>query len=185
MKYDEMMGDLFAVFDEMNGISDSAKIMAAHCVSSDGVMGAGIAPQFTKHFGTKQEFLSLLPNGQKVWDEMRKNPEENGWGDILVTENVINLITKRNVYDKPTYESVRSCLEQAAEYCRDNGITNLLMPQIACGIDGLKWEKVSPMIQEAFKDTDVSVTICIFQPKKEKASGKKDAPKQPALFEME
>jgi len=37
----------------------------------------------------------------------------------------------------------------------------LAIPLLGCGLDKLKWEKVSKMIQEVFQDDDLTIIVCI------------------------
>lgn len=155
MEYREIEKDLFEL--------DPNKYKFAHCISADFAMGAGIAPQFQKHFGTKTQLLKFYS------DFLGENTYLNGWrnrikqgrhGDCLYIAPVFNLITKEFCYDKPTYQSVRESLESLRAYCIHLNIDKLAMPKIACGIDGLSWDKVSSMIKEVFKDVDIEITIC-------------------------
>ena len=46
-----------------------------------------------------------------------------------------------------------------SQHCEKHGVTHLAMPKIGCGLDGLKWDKVSAIIEEVFKHTNVHVYI--------------------------
>ena len=41
-----------------------------------------------------------------------------------------------------------------------NGIRKIAMPIIGCGLDGLKWDKVSTIIKNIFNNTDIEILIC-------------------------
>ena len=41
-----------------------------------------------------------------------------------------------------------------------NGINKIAMPMIGCGLDKLNWDKVSQIIKETFKDTDIEILVC-------------------------
>lgn len=147
MKYTEIHGDLFSYachkgdkkFCGVNRIP-------VHCISADFAMGAGIAVPMASRYD--------LRNRLEVYDGI-KAP----W--CLFVHNVMNLITKDKVYQKPTYESLRESLVHCKDLCRANDIKWLVMPKIGCGIDGLDWERVSVIIQETFYDTDVDILVCI------------------------
>ena len=42
---------------------------------------------------------------------------------------------------------------------REYDITSIAFPQIGCGLGGLDWVDVKPLIIEAFKDTDMRVVL--------------------------
>ena len=70
------------------------------------------------------------------------------------------MITKERYWGKPIYESVTQALEKCRKICIEKGIKKIAMPTIACGLDGLSWEKVSQIIKETFKDTDIEILVC-------------------------
>ncbi|KAL8616736.1 hypothetical protein ACOMHN_017774 [Nucella lapillus] len=121
----------------------------AHCVSQDLEMGAGIAVEFKARFGGLQE---LKKQGKVV-------------GEVAVLKRVgrfvYYLVTKCRFHDRPTYKTLRASLEAMKRHCNANHVVRLSVPQIGCGIDGLKWEKVSDMLAEVFKDRTVTVTAYV------------------------
>ncbi|NXG43121.1 OARD1 deacetylase, partial [Psilopogon haemacephalus] len=60
---------------------------------------------------------------------------------------------------KPTYDSMRQSLEAMKVHCLNNGVTDISMPRIGCGLDGLEWSKVSAILGEVFEDTDINITV--------------------------
>lgn len=119
----------------------------AHCISEDCRMGAGIAVLFKKKFGGVQELL----------DQKKKT------GEVAVLRRddryIYYLITKQKVSHKPTYESMQKSLEAMKAHCLNNGVTDISMPRIGCGLDGLQWEKVSAILEEVFENTDIKITV--------------------------
>ena len=148
MNYKEEHRDLFSVPEDY---------VLAHCISSDFVMGAGIAKQFTNR-GVKN---TLMENYNQKWNR-------HGYMlNALMYEqdklyNVANLVTKQWVYDKPTYVSLEESLYDLKTYMYDYGHTKVAMPKIGCGIDGLDWYKVKQIIQNVFATTDFEVLVCIW-----------------------
>ena len=115
----------------------------AHCISSDCGMFGGIAVEFVKRYDMKNKLL-------RTYDGlMRTHPT------CLRIDKVFNLITKENVGDKPTYEDLEISLNTMCM----TGITQIAMPKIGCGIDGLEWNKVEKIIRDVFEDTDVNITV--------------------------
>ncbi|KAG7472574.1 hypothetical protein MATL_G00110060 [Megalops atlanticus] len=119
----------------------------AHCISEDCRMGAGIAVLFKRKFAGVDELKA-----------QRKTP-----GECAVLRRgqrfVYYLITKKKASQKPTYDTLRQSLQAMKAHCLENGVTSLSMPRIGCGLDRLKWDKVSVMIEEVFQDTNISITV--------------------------
>lgn len=122
------------------------------CVSSDFwnpySMGAGIVVLFNRIYNMKNK-IQEYGKTKKV-----------SVGDIVVIDNVFNLITKKMVYDKPTYDTITSSIRKMKEYAVRNTITKIALPAIGCGIDGLQWNKVSNILKKEFSDTNISLLIC-------------------------
>ena len=141
MNYNEKLGDLFEQTDRL----------LAHCISSDYVMGAGIAVVFNKK-GVKNY---LLENHEQKWEGkgyciITPIPDSNG-------QRVANLITKEKVWHRPTNESVREALEDMKRQIKPD--EKIAIPYIGCGIDGLGWKDVSKIVYDTFKDTDCDILV--------------------------
>ncbi|KAM4645983.1 ADP-ribose glycohydrolase OARD1 isoform 1-T1 [Amazona ochrocephala] len=119
----------------------------AHCISEDCRMGAGIARLFKQKFGGVQELL----------DQQKKT------GEVAVLQRddryIYYLITKKKASHKPTYDSMRKSLEAMKAHSLNNGVTDISMPRIGCGLDGLDWNKVSAILEEVFEGTDIKITV--------------------------
>lgn len=138
MFYKEELRDLFSV---------SNNYYLAHCISSDYALGAGIAVEFNKRFNMRKKL-------------QEKRPSKWKYGECILIERILNLITKEKYWHKPTYKSITEALTNMKEICLANNINKIAMPIIGCGLDRLKWEKVSEIIQQVFKDTDIEILVC-------------------------
>lgn len=119
----------------------------AHCISKDCAMGAGIASHFEKRFKMRKD---LLDKSLEV-------------GKAIIIERdyrVFNLITKQYYWNKPTYEDLEKSLKSMKSLILGRDIDKIAMPRIGCGLDGLRWILVFPMIRDVFKDIDVEILIC-------------------------
>jgi len=126
----------------------------AHCISNDFTCGAGIAKQFVKNFNIRNKLRRfIVPNDTN-------NHYENYVGQAILIDNVFNLITKLNFWDKPTYDCLQECIKSMKKYMIDNQITKLAIPQIGCGCDKLDWTIVKRIIIDTFNDTDIEVLVC-------------------------
>ncbi|XP_033484206.1 ADP-ribose glycohydrolase OARD1 [Epinephelus lanceolatus] len=119
----------------------------AHCISEDCRMGAGIAVMFKKKF-------------QGV-EELKEQKKLTGQCAVLRRDKrfVYYLITKKKAREKPTYGSLTQSLEDMKSHCEKNGVTRISMPRIGCGLDGLQWPRVSDILKQVFKHTDISITV--------------------------
>jgi len=135
----EERGNLFSVEDESP--------IFAHCVSSDGKMGAGIAQEFVNRYGS----------------DLRTSVEEFEIGDAAPYKKgnvkIYNLITKENYWEKPTYKSIQLSLKSLKNRLIENGEKKVYMPRIASGLDGKDWKKVKGKIKDVFNDSNIQITI--------------------------
>ena len=144
MIYNEEHRDLFSV--------NFIEWTPAHCISRDCKMGAGIAVPMKKKFklgglkDTIDNFNVALPYGIST---------------CIFHNEVLNLITKKRYWHKPTYESIGTALTAMLVLANTRGIKKIVMPKIGCGLDGLNWSRVREIIKEVFKDTDIEILVCI------------------------
>lgn len=138
MIFKEIQADLFQMKESYE---------LAHCISADAKMGAGIAVHFRQRFG-----LDALQ------EQARSQPLEIG--ACYRVGRTLNLVTKDKYWHKPTYGTLTSSLASMKLVCEAEGLTRLAMPQIGCGLDRLKWDKVKQIIQEVFEETDIEIVIC-------------------------
>lgn len=136
MRLIEEKRDLFTVDDTY---------YLAHCISADYALGAGIAAEFQRRFRLREVL-------QRVGDHT--------FPAVYLVGRVFNLVTKDRYFHKPTYDSLKSCLEQMKLLCVQNGVKCLAMPRIGCGLDRLRWERVREIICEVYCDTDIELLIC-------------------------
>lgn len=144
MIFKEVTQDLFTVSDDY---------YLAHCISADFALGAGIAVEFNKRFNMREILKLKYPNFLYDYISYHWN------GVALIEDRIINLVTKEQYWHKPTYESLREALNLA--YIRiSSNCHKIAMPQIGCGLDGLKWDKVSQIIKDVFNDSDIEILVC-------------------------
>lgn len=146
MTYREETRDLFTVSDDY---------YLAHCISADFKLGAGIAVEFDKRFNMRYELFYEFPDG--YIDTMDKYHLE---GECILIGKVLNIITKKRYYQKPSLSSMKEALSMTKEVCVGNNISKIAMPKIGCGLDKLHWEDVSALIKETFMDTNVEILVC-------------------------
>ncbi|WP_092643806.1 macro domain-containing protein [Acetanaerobacterium elongatum] len=80
--------------------------------------------------------------------------------EALLIGNVLNLVTKKRYWEKPTYDSLTAALYNLKAQIVQLGIKKLAIPRIGCGLDHLKWERVKQIICTVFYDTDIEILVC-------------------------
>lgn len=147
MIYQEEIRDLFSVPDDY---------YLAHCISADFGMGKGIVVEFNKRFDMKNKLVSKYQDFTRYWDDEMNECK----GTCILEGNVFNLITKRNYWQNPTYDTLINSLLHMKVLVINNNVKKIAMPIIGCGLDRLQWDKVSEIIIDIFKDIDIEILVC-------------------------
>lgn len=131
------------IFEEIKGnlFENTEGRTPVHCISQDCNMGAGIAVDMKKHYKLGSLTAEKFP-------------------DCIYYHEVLNLVTKKNYYGKPTYEALEQALLKMKEICIEEGIDKLVMPKIGCGLDRLQWPKVREILKNTLEDTNIDVLVC-------------------------
>jgi O-acetyl-ADP-ribose deacetylase (regulator of RNase III) len=66
----------------------------------------------------------------------------------------------------PTYESLESSLKVMRDHMVQNNVMEIAIPQIGCGLDGLKWNEVTQRLLTVFDETNINMTVYVFVPPK-------------------
>lgn len=73
---------------------------------------------------------------------------------------IINFPTKRHFRYPSRLDDVRSGLDDQARVVRERGVRSVAVPALGCGLDGLSWGEVRPLIVEALSTLpDVGVLL--------------------------
>lgn len=132
------------------------KYTIVHCISLDCKMSAGIAKQIDNKI---PEMKPALINFIK--ENNTNFPITINYATTSPNEPaILNMITKENYWNKPTYPDFEKALKEVAEICDYCNVKYLAMPKIGCGLDGLNWNKVKKMIESTFNDLDIEIVIC-------------------------
>ncbi|ANY66897.1 hypothetical protein BBD42_10775 [Paenibacillus sp. BIHB 4019] len=138
MHFTEMKKDLFTMPETY---------CLAHCISADAKMGAGIAVLFRKHFKLKP--LQNMADNSPL-----------AVGTCYKVDRALNLVTKTKYFHKPTYQTLTQAIVSMKDICLQEGITQLAMPQIGCGLDKLQWGQVKEIIKNVFAETEIEIVVC-------------------------
>ncbi|MDX2034153.1 MAG: macro domain-containing protein [Blastocatellia bacterium] len=134
-----------------------ALVNTVNCV---GVMGRGIALQFRKAFPENFKIYKaacdrgeLRPGKMLVCDLNRfHNPRF-----------IINFPTKRHWKGNSRIEDIKAGLPALVEEVRQRQIHSIAVPPLGCGLGGLNWDEVRPLILQAFQALP-DVRVVIYEP---------------------
>jgi len=123
-------------------------------------MGRGIALQFRKAF--PENFKAY----KHACDKKTLSPGMMFICDLNRLQNpkyVVNFPTKRHWKGKSKIEDIESGLDALVKEIANRKIRSVAIPPLGCGLGGLSWEQVKPMIQKAF-DALPEVQVFLYEP---------------------
>jgi len=134
-----------------------ALVNAVNCI---GVMGKGIALQFKKAYPGNFDAYHKACNAGEVQPGRMFIFDLNS---MLNPKYVINFPTKRHWRADSRYEDIESGLNALVAEVQRRGIQSIAIPPLGCGLGGLDWNKVRPMIEQAFAALP-NVQVLLFEP---------------------
>ncbi|NUM77961.1 macro domain-containing protein [candidate division KSB1 bacterium] len=134
-----------------------ALVNTVNCV---GYMGKGIALQFKQAFPKNFEAYAKACRAQNV------KPGEMfvfETGQLLGPKYIINFPTKRHWRGKSRLEDIESGLHALVQTVKKLNIKTIAVPPLGCGLGGLQWSVVEPMIRKAFAEVP-EVDLLLYAP---------------------
>jgi len=139
----------------------------AHVCNDAGKWGAGFSGAVSKEWKEPEEFYRK----QFRFSKNRCKLGAVQWAFIDTDLAVANMIAQEGVRSvlnpKPIrYDALERCLNKTAEGCHgligdsttiSKRKVTVHMPRIGCGLAGGSWDRVGPLVEEAFWDLDVYV----------------------------
>lgn len=129
-------------------------------VNTVGVMGKGIALQFKKRF--RDNF--------KVYERACKKGEvEVGkvfTVPVSMTSNpkyIINFPTKKHWRENSRIEYIEAGLEDLIQEIKRLGVQSIAIPPLGCGVGGLDWGEVRPLIETALSEVPETQAL-VYEP---------------------
>lgn len=136
-----------------------ALVNTVNCV---GVMGRGIA------LAVKNAY----PENYRLYKEACENKEVTIGrmyvyvaGDIFEKKYIINFPTKLHWKGKSKIEYIKSGLADLVRVINEYCISSIAIPPLGCGLGGLDWKVVRPVIENALKDLS-NIEVKIIEPDK-------------------
>ncbi len=129
-------------------------------VNTVGVMGRGIALQFRKAFPENFNAYEIACKADQV------RPGKMFVYDLNRLYNprfIINFPTKRHWKNKSRIEDIQAGLEDLVNVVQEQQIRSIAIPPLGCGLGGLQWEEVRPLIIAAFQSMP-AVEVLLFEP---------------------
>lgn len=142
-----------------------AIVNTVNCV---GFMGRGIAAQFKraypenfKAYATACKRKEVVPGSMFIFET----------GQLTNPRFIVNFPTKRHWRGKSRIEDIESGLAALVSEVKRRGIKSIAIPPLGCGLGGLHWRDVRPLIERAFAElTDVRTLV--FEPNEDGPSDK-------------
>lgn len=117
-------------------------------VNIKGIMGKGLALAFkTKYPAHFENYKRACQNGEMTTDKVLAYQEKNG-------PMIICLATKADWRDSSKIEYVSAGLDDLVNQIKALGIRSVAIPKLGCGLGGLDWNKVRPLIVEKMSSLD-------------------------------
>ncbi|MBI2263604.1 MAG: macro domain-containing protein [Armatimonadetes bacterium] len=142
-----------------NILATDAEVLV-NTVNCEGYMGKGIALQFKKAF----------PENFKAYERACRAGEVKpgsmfvfATGSMINPRYIINFPTKRKWREKSRIVDIKSGLHALAEEVHRLNVSSIAVPPLGCGLGGLKWGTVKPLIEGAFAELS-EIQVLLFEP---------------------
>lgn len=133
-------------------IFDSSAQTIVNPVNTVGVMGKGLALEFKKKY-------------PRTFARYQYACRYAGFtcGNLLVTKEADHWImcfpTKRDWRNKSSLSYIEAGLKAFREGYEKQGITSAAFPRLGCGLGGLAWAQVEPLIEKYLGDLPIDIYI--------------------------
>jgi O-acetyl-ADP-ribose deacetylase (regulator of RNase III) len=135
-----------------------ALVNTVNCV---GFMGKGIALQFKQAFPSNNRAYEAACRAYEV-EPGKMLVHDNG--RLRMPHYIINFPTKRHWRGNSRIEDIELGLTALTTEVKRLGIRSIAVPPLGCGLGGLEWGMVRPMIERAFAELP-EVSVLLYEPK--------------------
>lgn len=140
----------------------------------------GVAPNDDFLHGLAMQLRERLPALYKDFRHycQTQHPKSGGLWTWMSSDGhlIVNLFTQEGAYDhgkKPGHASlthVNHALHALRALAQKEKLQSLALPKLACGMNGLDWNDVKPLIEHHLGDLDIPVYIYVTYQKGVKAN---------------
>ncbi len=131
----------------------------AHGCNIQGIMNAGIAREFKERYPQMfREYQAYCRSGDfQLGDtQFYHSPDQN-------MPHVINVAIQLDLRNGARIEHIKQGLEKVEAYHAQLGIKTLAMPRMGCGLGGLDWKDVRPIVQDIFRNSNLEVVVSTYE----------------------
>lgn len=115
-------------------------------VNTVGVMGKGLALAFKRAYPANYEaYVAAAKAGQLMPGRLFVFE----LAQATLPRYILNFPTKRHWRDRSRIEDIQAGLVDLVRVIRDREIQSLAIPALGCGLGGLNWADVAPLIVDA------------------------------------
>jgi len=134
----------------MASIFDSNCDALVNPVNTVGVSGAGLALDFKARYRENYEaYVKECSSGRLKVGSVFAFYEKGKW--------IINFPTKDHWRDSSKLNYIKSGLTAMVEVLKEKGIKSVAVPHIGCGLGGLNWADVEPLVSSALAEFEVEI----------------------------
>lgn len=151
-----------------------ALVNTVNCV---GVMGRGIALQFRKAY--PENFKAY----KRLCDQRQLRPGKvfiHNQSALLNPRYIINFPTKDHWKGNSRIEFIQQGLLDLVAQVAQLKIRSIAIPPLGCGLGGLQWTQVKPLIQQAFSKLP-EVQVLLFEPQDQGRDVNATSAKEPEM----
>lgn len=134
-----------------------AIVNTVNCV---GVMGKGIALQFKKKWPSNFKAYAAACKKKEVKLGQMFTFE---LGALATPRFIVNFPTKDHWKGSSKIESIESGLQNLVEHIAEFGIRSIAIPPLGCGLGGLPWSEVKPLIVKYLGSIE-NLEVRLFEP---------------------
>ena len=145
---EERIGDLFA--------QEDLKALAHGC-NCAGAMGKGIAVGFKERYPQMYKLYQSFCKAGAVPGEVF--PYYDRDTDVVI----YNLMTQRHWTTPATIEAIEQSVRTMMEMLQDIQIKTVGIPKIGCGLGGLDWKDVQPLLEKISEEYKVTLVVVSLQ----------------------